>query len=175
MSKKNRVTSLDFGIWLCIVGGTESVRGFPTECAGYVWHIKGDNAKCQTLKERQLWLWSLFYLFYLFPRSGIWAIQPLGSFLIICFHLPVGYMVKIKYPDLFNDCSIGSWKCWLFESITFFGILFHSSTTLCETLYFLTFVLQFFLYNFLLWPLVVVWLKGRICSYCTLSILLIWK
>ena len=29
--KKNRVTSLDFGIWLCIVGGTESVRGFPTE------------------------------------------------------------------------------------------------------------------------------------------------
>ena len=30
MSKKNRVTSLDFGIWLCIVGGTESVRGFPT-------------------------------------------------------------------------------------------------------------------------------------------------
>jgi hypothetical protein len=31
MSKKNRVTSLDFGIWLCIVGGTESVRGFPTE------------------------------------------------------------------------------------------------------------------------------------------------
>ena len=31
MSKKNRVTSLDFGIWLCIVGGTESVRGFPTD------------------------------------------------------------------------------------------------------------------------------------------------
>ena len=30
MSKKFRVTSLDFGIWLCIVGGTESVRGFPT-------------------------------------------------------------------------------------------------------------------------------------------------
>ena len=29
-SKKNRVTSLDFGIWLCIVGGTESVCGFPT-------------------------------------------------------------------------------------------------------------------------------------------------
>ena len=28
--KKNRVTSLDFGIWLCIVGVTESVRGFPT-------------------------------------------------------------------------------------------------------------------------------------------------
>jgi hypothetical protein len=25
--KKNRVMSLDFGIWLCIVGGTESVRG----------------------------------------------------------------------------------------------------------------------------------------------------
>ena len=30
MSKKNRVTSLDFGIWLCILGGMESVRGFPT-------------------------------------------------------------------------------------------------------------------------------------------------
>ena len=55
----------------------------------------------------------------------------------------------------------------VFEFITFFGILFHSSTTLCEKLYFLTFVLQFFLYNFLLWPLVVVWLDGRICSYCT--------
>ena len=33
----------------------------------------------------------------------------------------------------------------VFESITFFGILFHSSTILCEKLYFLTFVLQFFL------------------------------
>jgi hypothetical protein len=33
---------------------------------------------------------------YPFPRSGIWAIQPLGPFLIICFHLPVGrYLVKI--------------------------------------------------------------------------------
>ena len=48
-------------------------------------------------------------LFYLFPRSGIWAIQPLGPFLIICFHLPVGrYLVKILYPDFSNDCSIAS-------------------------------------------------------------------
>ena len=46
---------------------------------------------------------------YLFPRSGIWAIQPFGPFLIICFHLPVGrYLVKIVYPDFSNDCSIGS-------------------------------------------------------------------
>ena len=28
---KNRITSLDFGIWLYVVGGTESVYGFPTE------------------------------------------------------------------------------------------------------------------------------------------------
>jgi hypothetical protein len=26
-------------------------------------------------------------------------------------------MVKILYPDLFNDCSIGSWKCWLSASL----------------------------------------------------------
>jgi hypothetical protein len=46
---------------------------------------------------------------YLFPRSGIWAIQPLGPILIICFNLPVGrYLVKILYPDFSNDCSIGS-------------------------------------------------------------------
>ena len=46
---------------------------------------------------------------YLFPRSGIWAIQPLGPFLIICFHLSVGrYLVKILYPDFSSDCSIGS-------------------------------------------------------------------
>jgi hypothetical protein len=43
---------------------------------------------------------------YLFPGSGIWAIQPLGPFLIICFHLPVGrYLVNILYPDFSNDCS----------------------------------------------------------------------
>jgi hypothetical protein len=29
--KENRATSLDFGILLCIVGGTESVHGFPTD------------------------------------------------------------------------------------------------------------------------------------------------
>ena len=70
-------------------------------------------------------------MFYLFPRSGIWAIQPLGPFLIICFHLPVGrYLVKILNPDFSNDCSIGSRVLIVFESITFFGILFHSSTTL---------------------------------------------
>ena len=40
---------------------------------------------------------------YLFPRSGIWAIQPLGPFLINSFHLPVGrYLVKILYPDFFQ-------------------------------------------------------------------------
>jgi hypothetical protein len=44
---------------------------------------------------------------YLFPRSGIWAIQPLRPFLIICFHLPVGrYLVKILYPDFSNDFGI---------------------------------------------------------------------
>jgi hypothetical protein len=39
----------------------------------------------------------------------------------------------------------------------YFVPLIHNSL---QKLYFLTFVLQFFLYNFLLWPLVVVWFKG---------------
>jgi hypothetical protein len=73
---------------------------------------------------------------------------------------------------IYGENFISRFVQWLFnwllkvlivcESITFFGILFHSSTTLCEKLYFLTFVLQFCLYNFLLWLLVVVWLKESI-------------
>ena len=70
---------------------------------------------------------TLVYLFYLFPRSGIWAIQPLGPFLIICFHLPVGrYLVIILYPDFSNDFSIGSWKCWLSLSLLL-SLVFYST------------------------------------------------
>jgi hypothetical protein len=43
---------------------------------------------------------------------------------------------------------------------------------LCEKLYFLIFVLLFFLYIFWLWPLVAVRLIGKMCSCCTLSMLL---
>ena len=64
---------------------------------------------------------------YLFPRSGIWAIQPLGPFLIIWFHLPVGrYPVKILSPDFSNDCSIGSWKCSLSLSLLL-SLVFYST------------------------------------------------
>jgi hypothetical protein len=49
-------------------------------------------------------------------------------FLIICFHLPVGrYLVKILYPDFFNDCSIGSRKCWLSASLLL-SLVFCSTT-----------------------------------------------
>jgi hypothetical protein len=46
------------------------------------------------------------------------------------------------------------------------------STILCEKLYFLIFVLLFFLYIFWLWPVVAVRLIGKMCSCCTLSMLL---
>jgi hypothetical protein len=69
--------------------------------------IKIFLSACKSISEHESY--SSCLPVYLFPRSGIWAIQPLGPFLIILFHLPVGrYLVKILSPDFSNDCSIGS-------------------------------------------------------------------
>ena len=73
------------------------------------------------------------------------------------------HLVRILSPDFSSGCLIGFWSVDCFC----FGKLFHISTILCEKLYFLIFVLQFFLYIFWLWPLVAVWLIGKICSCCT--------
>jgi len=84
---------------------------------------------------------SIAVIHYLFPRSGIWAIQPLGPFLIIWFHLPVGrYLVKILSPDFSNDCSIGSWKCWLSLSLLL-SLVFYSTHP------------QFFVRSYISWHL----------------------
>ena len=120
-----------------------------------------------------------FYLFTCFRGLDYGLFSPRWTLLNNLFSSPGCQLVDIWwkfyiqiFPMIVQLALEGVDCLWVYLTITFFGILFHSSTTLCKKLYFLTFVLQFFLYNFLLWPLVVVWLRGRICSYCTLSILL---
>ena len=74
---------------------------------------------------------SLFYLFYLFPRSGIWAIQPLGPFLIICFHLrlvDIWWKFYIQIFPMIVQLALESVDClWVYYFLWYFIPLIHNS------------------------------------------------
>ena len=89
MSKKNRVTSLDFGIWLCIVGGTESVRGFPTvEAHMTVYGSPGHSCKFLSGNESVQAFVCLFISVFGDPiiRGGISLTGLIPHFLFVCLY-----------------------------------------------------------------------------------------
>jgi hypothetical protein len=78
------------------------------------------------------WHYPRFYAIIILPVLPVSEVWNMGysapwTLLNNLFSSPVSrYLVKILYPDFFNDCSIGSWKCWLSLSLLL-SLVFYST------------------------------------------------